>query len=225
MALLDEPLLNVGGGVVLPDGFLAAARDLCDRTGALLILDEVFTGFGRTGRMLACDHDGTVPDILLTSKGLTSGYVPLGAVTVNRNNYDAFATDPMLGGLRHGHTTSGHAAACAAALATLDILEEESLPEQAARLGRKLLRGVGELAGHGRIVDVRGKGLVTTLELDTTQAAATLVARARSAGVLVRQQGSVVMIVPPLTIDDEGVTEIVARILEQSADGLEGAQE
>ncbi|WP_454197135.1 aminotransferase family protein [Nocardia sp. Marseille-Q1738] len=225
MALLIEPLLNVGGGVVLPDGFLGAARTLCDRYGALLILDEVFTGFGRTGRMMACDHERTVPDILLTSKGLTSGYVPLGAVTVDRRIYDTFASDPMLGGLRHGHTTSGHAAACAAALATLDILEKESLPDQAARRGRDLLRGLGQLSGHGRIVDVRGKGLVTTLELDTTQSAATLVARARSAGVLLRQQGPVVMVVPPLIIDDAGVAEIVARVLEQSADGLEGAQE
>nr|BAO20186.1 putative aminotransferase [Sphaerisporangium sp. SANK 60911] len=221
MAVLMEPFLNVGGGIVLPRGALRAVRELCDRTGALLVLDEVFTGFGRTGRMFARDEEDVLPDLLLTSKGLAGGYLPIGAVTARQEVYELFAADPMLGGLRHGHTTSGHAVACAAALATLDLLEREKLVERAAELGQVMLDGLAGLAGHGRILDVRGVGMVTVLETDSMAAATELVGRLRAAGLLLRQQGAVAMAVPPLIIDEEGVSAIVGTILEQAADGLE----
>ncbi|RKN44892.1 aspartate aminotransferase family protein [Streptomyces hoynatensis] len=215
MAVLVEPFLNVGGGVVLPPGFLKGLSELCAATGTLLILDEVFTAFGRTGRMFACQREEVLPDILVTSKGLSGGYVPIAAVTVHQRVHDTFRADPVIGGLRYGHTTSGHPVACAAALATLDVVEREGLAERAERLGARLRDRLGALAGTGEVTDVRGLGLVLVVELSSAEAAAGLVSRAEGLGLLLRQPGEAVMAVPSLTIDEEGA-ETVADLLEQA---------
>ncbi|HEX6469492.1 MAG TPA: aspartate aminotransferase family protein [Streptosporangiaceae bacterium] len=218
MAVVVEPLLNVGGGVVLPPGFLRALRGLCDATGTLLILDEVFTGYGRTGRMFACGHEDVLPDILVSSKGLSGGYVPIGAVTVREEIYDSFRDEPDIGGLRYGHTTSGHPVACAAALATLDVVEKEDLVDRAGRLGALMLDRLSPLAGTGEVVDVRGLGLVVVLEMSGGEAAELVLARAEDMGLLLRRQGArgqAVLVVPPMTIDDEGAAAIIERV-EQS---------
>jgi adenosylmethionine-8-amino-7-oxononanoate aminotransferase len=212
MAVLVEPFLNVGGGVVLPTGFLRGLRELCDATGTLLILDEVFTAYGRAGRMFACQREDVAPDILVSSKGLSGGYIPIAAVHVQQRIHDTFDKDPVIGGLRYGHTTSGHPVACAAALATLDVIEKEGLVERAEHFGGVLLDRLSWLIDVPGVTDVRGLGLIFVVEMSSTQAAARVLTRARDQGLLLRQQGQAVMAVPPLIIDDDGIDVIVDRL-------------
>lgn len=212
MAVVVEPFLNVGGGVVLPPGFLRRLRSLCDATGTLLIVDEVFTAYGRAGRMFACLRENVTPDILVSSKGLSGGYVPIAAVNVAGHVHDTFGSDPVIGGLRYGHTTSGHALACAAALATLDVLERDQLASRAEQLGGVLLDRFVALADHADVVDVRRLGLILVLEMSCAEAASRLVSIARQTGLLLRQQTTAVMAVPPLVIDDRGAAELTVRL-------------
>lgn len=208
MAVIVEPFLNLGGGVVMPPGFLAGLRRLCDQVGALLILDEVFTGYGRTGRMFAFQREDATPDILVSSKGLGGGYVPIAAVTVTQSIYESYKHEPVIGGLRYGHTTSGHAVACAAGLATFDVLDKDQLPARGEQFGAALLRRLGPLIDLHGVVDVRSLGLLLVVEMDSFDAAAAVIERAHEAGLLMRQQGSAVMAVPPLTIDEAGIDEL-----------------
>jgi len=212
MAVMVEPFINVGGGVVLPAGFLAGLRQLCDAADTLLILDEVFTGYGRTGRMFAFQHEDAAPDILISSKGLAGGYLPIAAVTAQQWIYDSFTREPVIGGLRYGHTTSGHAAACAAALATLDLLENDDLVGRAARLGATLLNQLKPLTDSPDVTDVRGIGLIAVVETSSPEVAAAIHSRAEEAGLLLRLLGGAVMAVPPMTISEEGVATIADRL-------------
>ncbi|WP_435208447.1 aspartate aminotransferase family protein [Streptomyces sp. bgisy034] len=210
-AVLVEPFLNVGGGILLPEGFLRELRELCDETGALLILDEVFTGFGRTGQMFGFQHDGVVPDIVMTSKALSSGYLPIGAVTVTDTVFESFRNDPVFGGLRYGHTTSGHATACAVALATLDVIASERLVDNAVERGRDLIAELSGLADLPGITDVRGLGLIGVVETAEPTQAQRLLTLARDEGLLLRCQGRALLAVPPLTIDAEGIQTLADR--------------
>ncbi|GAA2905327.1 aspartate aminotransferase family protein [Actinoplanes cyaneus] len=212
-AVVVEPFLNVGGGVVLPPGFLPGLRRLCDDAGALLVVDEVFTAYGRCGDMYAVRRAGVTPDIVVASKGLTGGYSALAAVTATDAVHDGFAADPVIGGLRYGHTTSGHAVACAAALATLDVVEKEHLAERAEHLGAVMVEALAPLTGTGEVIDVRRLGLIVVLEMSTPEAATAVVDRARHGGLLLRRQGSAVLAVPPLIIDDEGVALVLQGLL------------
>src|ERR1035437_2802745 len=221
LAVVVEPLLNVGGGVVLPRGFLARLREICDRAGTLLIADEVFTGFGRTGRMFACEHEDVVPDILVSSKGLSGGYAPISAVTTRQDIYSTFKQDAWIGGLRYGHTTAGHAVACAAALATLDIVEQDGLVENARLRGDELLELLAPLAGTQSVRDVRGLGLVVTLEAKDAGTAAGLARQAQARGLLVRQQGEAVLVVPPMIISAHE-TQMVASRMTDAVEDLHG---
>jgi adenosylmethionine-8-amino-7-oxononanoate aminotransferase len=216
-AVLVEPFINVGGGIVLPPGLLLGLRDRCAEAGALFLIDEVFTGYGRTGRMFAFQHEDATPDVLISSKGLTSGYLPLGAVTTTDAVHLAFAADRAYGGLPYGHTTSGHALACATALAVLDVLQNEGLIERAATLGTDLLSKLAGFTAYRHVRDVRGFGLVVTLEMASPDVAQLLVAAARERGLLLRVQGSAVMAMPPLIIDERGVKDIAAMLEESLA--------
>ncbi|MFI7633010.1 aspartate aminotransferase family protein [Nonomuraea sp. NPDC049400] len=207
-AVLVEPLLNVGGGIVLPPGLLAGLRALCHRTGTLLIIDEVFCGFGRTGRMFGFEHDGITPDIVAMSKGISSGYVPLAAVTTTQEIHASFTAEPLIQGLRYGHTTGGHAVAAAVAMAVIDVITEDGLVANAAARGAALLAQLQKLETDSRVTDVRGLGLVTVVETDHPDVATAAVAMARRSGVLVRQQGTNIMICPPLPLDADQAAEI-----------------
>ncbi|MEV7928549.1 aminotransferase class III-fold pyridoxal phosphate-dependent enzyme [Kitasatospora sp. NPDC088779] len=206
-AIVAEPVLSVGGVIVPPEGTFARLRELCDRHGILLIADEVATGFGRTGAMFAFQHDldpATGPDLLVTAKGLSGGYAPLAAVTVREDLYQVFGRDPLLGGLRHGHTTGGHATACAAALAVLDIVEGEDLPARAAAIGARVLGQLREqLAGAPPVREVRGRGLLIGVEMTSPAAAQEATTVAQEAGVLVRAFGAVLTVAPPLVIAED----------------------
>lgn len=212
MAVLVEPFINVGGGIILPKGFLSGLQELCKKTGTLLILDEIFTGFGRSGKMFAFEYESVIPDILVSSKGLASGYMPICAVTFKDKIYRTFANDKSIGGVRYGHTTSGHAGACAAALATLDIIDKDELVQKASYFGSVLMDAFSDRVGIGHVVDVRNFGLVLVIEMSSFEIASRLIKYARSEGVLLRQQGEVLMVVPPLTIDEKTLNLLIKRL-------------
>ncbi len=217
--IVVEPFINVGGCIMLPPGFLFGLRKLCDESGTLLILDEVFTGYGRSGKMFAFQHEDITPDILVSSKGLASGYMPITAITAKEEIYAAFKNDLFLGGLRYGHTTSGHAVSCAAALATLDILENKNLPKHAQTHGQVLLEKFSNYAGMGNVVDIRVFGLVLVLEMDSLETAKRFQVEAKSHGLLVRLNCEAVMVVPPLIIDSEGIDKIANILLKTLTEG------
>ncbi|PJF24395.1 MAG: aspartate aminotransferase family protein, partial [Phototrophicales bacterium] len=157
--------MNTAIRVAIPgDDFLPALRQMCDDYGIILIADEIITGFGRTGRMFACDHYGVVPDIMTLSKGLSSGYFPIGAAVVKGEIADAFTGSPEHT-FRHGHTYSGHPVGCAIALENIRLIESEGLAAQAAESGAYLLEQLKGLAHHACFGGVRGKGMLIGLEL------------------------------------------------------------
>ena len=161
-AVILETVTGTNGIIVPPDGYLQSIREVCDRHGILLILDEVMAGFGRTGRWFACDHWDVVPDIITTAKGINSGYVPLGAMTVRQHVYEAIKDRFFAGGL----TYSGHPLACAVGVASIEAFREEGVVENAAAMGAYLAEALPELAArHPSVGEVRGLGLFWGLEL------------------------------------------------------------
>jgi taurine--2-oxoglutarate transaminase len=161
-AVILETVTGTKGIIVPPDGYLQSIREVCDRHGILLICDEVMAGWGRTGRWFACEHWNVVPDIITTAKGINSGYVPLGAMTVRDHVYDGIKDKFFAGGL----TYSGHPLACAVGVASVEAFKEEGVVENAAALGDYLRGALAELAErHASIGEVRGLGLFWGLEL------------------------------------------------------------
>jgi taurine--2-oxoglutarate transaminase len=161
-AYILEPVVGTNGILIPPDGYLQGVREICDRHGILLIADEVMSGFGRTGRWWAVDHWGVVPDLLTMAKGLTASYLPLGAVAMRQHIADAFRDKPFFGGL----TYNSHPMGCAAALAVIDVYEQDGLIERAARMG-EVMRGHHErlMANHPSVGAHRNIGLFGILEL------------------------------------------------------------
>lgn len=217
-AVILEPVLSSGGFIMPPVGWLAAVRAVCDELDVLMIADEVITGFGRTGRWFACEHDGIVPDLLSVAKGITSGYVPLSASIARRRLAEAFPDDATQENV-HPNTYAAHPVACAAALANLRIMEQDKLVENAAAMGARLLAGLADAVGGKRIVgEVRGRGLMVCAELvepngsgrplDSARVAA-LDRKAWERGAIVYARGSVVRLAPPLCIAREEVDALV----------------
>jgi 4-aminobutyrate aminotransferase-like enzyme len=202
-ALIVEPVQGRGGVVVPPDGYLRALRDLCDRRGLLLIVDEIYTGFGRTGTMFAIERDGIVPDILCIGKALGNGF-PISA-TIGRTEVMA-AWPASTGEALHTATFLGHPIGCAAALATLDEFERRHLVDRSRRLGDEIASRLQSWRRYPRVVAVRGRGMAHGIVFDSAAAAATVVERALLAGVILLQSGAhgdVVTIAPPLVIERE----------------------
>jgi taurine-pyruvate aminotransferase len=228
-AFIGEPIIGGGGLIVPPDEYWPAIRALCDRHGILLIHDEVITGFGRTGTWFGGQQWGVVPDIMTMAKGISSGYVPLGATAVSAAVFDAFKGDPAANvQFNQLSTYGGHPVACAVALANLAILEEDGLVENSARVGASLLAGLRELAAEHPIVgDVRGRGLLIGVELavpGTTEPLAAehvngVMRETQARGVLlgknsatVRRLESVLTFAPPLVLTQAEVERIVAAV-------------
>ncbi len=216
-AFFCEPVIGAGGVFTAPEGYLAAVREICRQRGVLFVADEVITGFGRTGAMFASSN--LDPDVVLTAKGLTSGYQPMGAVLVSGAVADPFWTTPGLL-WRHGYTYSGHASAAAAAMANLDIIEGERLVERVAGLQLALTAALSELRTHDLVVDVRsGSGLLGAVQFDPARLAAdpTLMPRIlrglRERGVLTRglADGSL-QISPPFVIERAELQELARAI-------------
>lgn len=201
-AVLVEPIQGRGGERIPPDGFLAALRALCDREGWLLICDEVYTGFGRTGRWFACEHEDVVPDLLCVAKGLASG-MPISACMGRAELMDRWPASE--GEALHTQTFLGHPPGCAAALASIACLRDEKLVERAAELGAVALARLRErLARREAVADVRGRGLLLGIELRDPAHAAEACADALRRGVIVIQSGDageVISVTPPLAIE------------------------
>jgi adenosylmethionine-8-amino-7-oxononanoate aminotransferase len=225
-AVIVEPMLQGAGGMIVwPPEFLAGVRRLCDRFGVLMIADEVLTGFGRTGRMFACEHAGVTPDIICLSKALTAGYLPLGATCTTDAVYEAFLSDDRARTFFHGHSFTANPLACAVALASLDLFETEGTLDRVARLEKQLRSLLPPLAQLPLVGDVRVIGGVGAIELvgdKNTRAAGgyldhigpKLAAAFLDRGLLLRPLGNVVYFMPPYVIT-EGET---ARAVEQIAD-------
>jgi len=203
-AVLVEPIQARGGERLPPEGFLAELRAVCDEEGWLLIADEVYTGFGRTGRWFACEHEGVVPDLLCVAKGLASG-MPISACLGRAEVMDAWP--PSGGEALHTQTFLGHPPGCAAALASLAVIEQEKLVERSAETGARALEHLRRrLADAAGIRDVRGRGLLLGVECDQPERTARACARALEQGVIVLASGDdgrVVSITPPLSIEPD----------------------
>lgn len=203
-AVLVEPIQGRGGERIPPRGFLSELRALCDAEDWLLIADEVYTGCGRTGRFFACEHEGVVPDLLCVGKGLSSG-MPFSACLGLAARMDAWP--PSGGEALHTQTFLGHPPSCAAALASLAVIDEEKLVERAAETGAAALESLrAKLADTDGVVEVRGRGLLLGIECETGEHAARTCAAALERGIIVLTSGDageVVSITPPLTIEPD----------------------
>ena len=214
-AFFCEPVIGAGGVYPPPEGYLQAARQVCRDTGALFVADEVITGFGRCGDWFASNRYALDPDVVVCAKGISSGYLPLGAVIASPAVADPFWSEGA-GMWRHGYTYSGHAAVAAAALVNIDILEREELPARARTLEGPMMDALKELSDHELVGDVRGGvGLLgavivrADLVADDPAIGARVGAATRDAGVLVRPLvGGALAVSPPLTISEDQLREM-----------------
>jgi adenosylmethionine-8-amino-7-oxononanoate aminotransferase len=226
-AVIMEPVISSGGFVMPPIGWLRAVRAICDELEVLMIADEVITGFGRTGRWFAVEHDGIVPDLMSVAKGITSGYIPLSATIARRHMADAFPEDGKKENV-HPNTYAAHPVACAAALANIKIMEEDRLVANAEAMGARLLDGLERAVGKRRIVgEVRGRGLMACAQLVAPDGsgrpldAATVALidkKAWERGAIVYTRGDVVRLAPPLCITADEVdflVDVVAASIEE----------
>lgn len=208
-AVLTEPVQGAAGVYPPPPDYLSELRRLCDQHGALLIFDEVITAFGRTGHWFGAQHFGVTPDVTTFAKAVTSGYQPLGGVVVGDTVRQALESDPDFV-LRTGYTYSGHPAACAAALANLDIIEREQLLDAAPRMGGRLRAGLQAIADDGTIDHVRGEVAMFAAGLHPDQDAMAIRDTMLAHGVITRAIGTdTLTFCPPLVTTDDQVDEIV----------------
>ena len=215
--MIVEPIQGRGGERIPPPGFLRRLRALCDREGWRLVVDEVYTGLGRTGRWFACEHEDVVPDVLCVGKALASG-MPISACLGRAEVMAAWPASE--GEALHTQTFLGHPPACAAALASLAVIEEEKLVERARESGALALERLrARLAGRPGVVDVRGRGLLLGVELDTSERALGAFHEALRRGVITLPSGDdarVLSITPPLTIE----TDVLLAALDVLADAI-----
>lgn len=218
-AVVCEPVMGGGAGVVPPpEGYLSGVQDQCRKHGVLLVLDEVITGLGRAGALFAAERFGLRPDILLLAKGLTSGYLPLGAAVVGWRVAEPFWADGSPHVFRHGITYSGHAAACAAALTNLDILEREALVERVRGLERRIFDALSPLRAHPLIADVRGGvGLLAGVAFRDHDVAEAVAAATAEHGMLMRVTGgNALQISPPFVVPETALLEDLPRAIERA---------
>ena len=224
-AMIMEPLVQGAGGIrVAPEGYLARAHELCRRYNVLLIVDEVATGFGRTGAMFACEHEGISPDIMTLGKGVTGGYLPLAATLTTEKIFDAFRGDySELKTFFHGHTYTGNPLACAAALGSLDIFEGDEVLEHLPPKIKAFEEGLERLAAHPNVGDVRQVGLIMGIELvedKTTRKPFPVEKRmghrisllCRKHGAIIRPLGDVLVLMPPLSIRQDEIRTLLSAV-------------
>lgn len=216
-AVITEPVQGAGGVHPPPPGYLEELRRLCDQHGALLIFDEVITGYGRLGHWFGAEYFGVTPDMTTFAKGVTSGYQQLGGVFVGTTVRDALESDPTFI-LRHGYTYSGHATACAAALKNLEIIESEGLFAAAHRIGERLGAGLHALAADGVISTARGEVAVWAAGLRPDQDALAIRDKMLARGVITRAIGpDTCSFCPPLVTTDEQVDRIIDTLAEAAS--------
>ncbi|MBF1706472.1 MAG: adenosylmethionine--8-amino-7-oxononanoate transaminase, partial [Selenomonas sp.] len=234
-AMIVEPLLQGSAGMrIYPEEYLRKLRALCDAHDVLLIADEIATGFGRTGRLFACERAGITPDLMCLSKGLTGGYMPMSITVVKQKIYDAFYADWSEGkAFMHSHTYAGNPLGCSAALAVLDILDEENILERAEETASWLSARMAETFGaHPNVGEIRHIGLIHAVELVEDRAAKrpfdggrrlgyAIYRRALQHGLLLRPLGDVLYFNPPLNIGRDDLDTAIAR-MKQSMDEVLG---
>jgi adenosylmethionine-8-amino-7-oxononanoate aminotransferase len=212
--IIVEPLVQGAGGMRFHDpGVLRRLRAAADHYQLLLIFDEIFTGFGRTGSLFACEAAGITPDIVTFSKALTGGTLPLAATIARKKVFDAFWSDDPLHALMHGPTYTGNALACAAANASLDLFEREPRLQQVAAIASALERGLAPCRGLPGVKDVRVKGAIGVVELERIDDLDGLRARFVAEGVFIRPFGSTVYLTPAFTIGEEELATLTGAIV------------
>ncbi|NYE04101.1 adenosylmethionine-8-amino-7-oxononanoate aminotransferase [Bacillus niacini] len=230
-AMIMEPIITGGGILVPPEGYMKAAKEVCDKHGALLIVDEVICGFGRTGKAFGFMNYDVKPDIITMAKGITSAYLPLSATAVRKEIYEAFKGTEEYDYFRHVNTFGGNPAACALALKNLEIMEKENLFDRSRDLGEQVVNELTNLLqDHPYVGDVRGKGLLVGIELvkdkktkeplDVTLVNQ-VIANCKQEGLLIGKNGAtvagynnVLTLSPPLTIKQEDIHFIIKTVSE-----------
>jgi adenosylmethionine-8-amino-7-oxononanoate aminotransferase len=214
-AVIVEPLVQGAAGMLThPPGYLRAVRELCDRFGVLLICDEVATGFGRTGKMFACEHEGVAPDLLCLAKGLTGGYLPLAATLATERIYEGFLGAPEeYRTFFHGHTYTGNPLACAAALASLDAFEQEQTIEALQPKIDLLWELLAEVEAMPEVTEVRGRGVMVGIDLGAHDPSLRLghqvTLEARKRGAIIRPLSDVIVLMPHLSISEEELRSLI----------------
>ncbi|MBX9826330.1 MAG: adenosylmethionine--8-amino-7-oxononanoate transaminase [Xanthobacteraceae bacterium] len=212
--LIVEPLVQGAGGMRFHDAAtLKRLREIADRCGALLVFDEIFTGFGRTGTMFACEQAEVLPDIITLSKALSGGTLPLAATVARRHVFEAFWSDDPAKALMHGPTYMGNALACAAANASLDLFEREPRLRQVAAIGSQMAQELAACRGLPGVRDVRVMGATGVVEMERIGDLAALRARFVEEGVFVRPFGRIIYLTPPFTIEAHELSRLTAAIV------------
>jgi beta-alanine--pyruvate transaminase len=221
-ACFVEPIAGSTGCLVPPKGYLKRLREICDANGILLVFDEVITGFGRTGQAFAAQSFGVTPDLMTMAKGLTNGAQPMGAVAISERIHDAIMGAAPEGGIEffHGYTYSGHPAACAAGLATLDIYERDGLFERGRALSPYFLEGLFALRDIPVVADLRGYGMIGAIEVHADGAAGkrghALQKKLFDNGLHLKATGDAAIVAPPLIAERahiDSIVEILRRTL------------
>jgi putrescine aminotransferase len=216
-ALIGEPIQQGFGAFAPPKEYWTIVRSICDRYGILLILDEVISGFGRTGEWFGVQHFRIQPDMIVMAKGITSGYVPLGGVGFSDDIMDGIDT------FQHLHTYANHPVSCAAALKNIEILKQEKLIENSREMGNYLLEKLGPVAEHPTVGEIRGKGLWIAIDLTSdkntradlpAEAISRIVGRAWKKQLIIKSTGQAIKLAPPLTIRKNEIDEAVSIIEE-----------
>jgi len=219
-AVVVEPVAGSTGVLIPPVGYLQRLRDLCDKHDILLIFDEVITAFGRVGGATAAERFGVTPDIITMAKGLTNAAVPMGAVAVRREVHDCIVDNAAAGiELFHGYTYSAHPLAATAAIATLDVYQQEGLFERAIELEDYWADAVHSLKGARHVIDCRNIGLIGGIELEPrpgapTKRAMEIFHRAFDEGLLIRVTGDIIALSPPLILTKAHIDEIFGKLAE-----------
>jgi adenosylmethionine---8-amino-7-oxononanoate aminotransferase len=221
-AVIFEPYVQAAGGMIVsPPGYIQQVREYCDKYKVIMILDEVATGFGRTGRMFACEHENITPDIMVLGKGMTGGYLPLSATIVTQKIYDAFLGEyDEFKTFFHGHSYSGNPISCAAALGNLEVFKKNNTLEMLREKIDFLERELQEFKGLEHVGDVRYKGFMVGIELVEKKETKTpyslnmkmgwkVAGLAEQEGVLIRPLGNVVVLMPPIGISKEELKKLI----------------
>ena len=228
--VIIEPIITGGGILIPPDNYLPAVKEICEKNGALLIVDEVICGFGRTGKPFGYQNYSVKPDIVTMAKGITSAYFPLSATAVRREIYETFAGDTDYERLRHVNTFGGHPAGCAVAVRNMEIMEVEDLVGRSAEMGEQLRKELSGLDDHPNVGDVRNKGLLFGIELvedketkepASTERVAAAISGCKERGLVIANNAdtvagfnNVLTLSPPLIVSEDEV-EFIARALRE----------